>query len=516
MRKLDIFKNVSASWLSLGVNILVGIFLSPFILHRLGNLAYGAWVLVFSVTGYYGLFDLGIRSSIIRYVSAYAAKEDMEALDRLINTGLAAYGAIGALTMLFTLAVSLNVKFLFRIPPDFVITARWLFLMVGTAVALGFPAGIFSGILEGLSRFYITNLTNLVSTLFRAVLIVIALTRGRGLLTVAVITVALPLVEAAIRAVIALRLLPLRFGWKYVDRNTIREIARYSGVSLVIMVAYQLRFKTDEIVISTFLSVSAVTFFSIASRLVEYTGYVVTDLAQVFLPMSGQCDAKGEWDQLRRIFILGNRACALLVFPIAATLIILGKSVITAWVGAKYVKVCYPVMLTLLIPSTIFLAQSASPRILFGMARHRVLAWITSMEGIANVILSIVLVRQYGVIGDALGTAIPLSCTAFYFYPRYMSRLLSVPLGTFLRQAYVIPILLTVPTVISLLLIRRWFFAHSYLQVIIQILLGLAPYGVGLAWAIATKRIWQWSDFLPKLETKEATTGMLETYQEVQ
>jgi O-antigen/teichoic acid export membrane protein len=69
MQKREIIKNVSSSWFSLGINILVGIFLLPFILHRLGNAAYGAWVLVFSVTGYYGLFDLGVRSSIIRYVS---------------------------------------------------------------------------------------------------------------------------------------------------------------------------------------------------------------------------------------------------------------------------------------------------------------------------------------------------------------------------------------------------------------------------------------------------------------
>ena len=55
MRKIEILKNVSSSWFSLGVNILVGVFLSPFILHRLGDTAYGIWILIFSVTGYYGL-----------------------------------------------------------------------------------------------------------------------------------------------------------------------------------------------------------------------------------------------------------------------------------------------------------------------------------------------------------------------------------------------------------------------------------------------------------------------------
>jgi O-antigen/teichoic acid export membrane protein len=514
MRKTEILKNVSASWLSLGVNILVGIFLSPFILHRLGNLAYGAWVLAFSVTGYYGLFDMGIRSSLIRYVSAYTATDNMDGLRKLINTSLAAYTVIGALAMVATLAVSSRVDSLFRIPVEFVTTAKWLFLMVGTAVALGFPAGMFSGILEGLNRFYVTNLTNLVSTLLRAVLIVLALTHGYGLLMVAFITVTLPLLASIVRAVIVLRLIPVRFGWEHVDRSALREIARYSSVTFVIMIAYKLRFKTDEIVISTFLSVSAVTFFSNADRLVDYTGEVVSSLAQIFLPMSGQSDAQGNHDQLRQILVVGNRACALVVFPIAAVLIILGKSVITAWVGSRYVTACYPVMLTLLIPSIFFLAQSASPRILYGMARHKILAWITSMEGIANLILSVVLVRHYGILGDALGTAIPLTCTAVYFYPRYLCRLLDVRLVTFIRGAYALPVLLCAPTIVSLLLMRRWFFAQTYLQVGMQIVIGLIPYGVGLAWAIWTKRLWKGGEFSRRKGTDELGLVLMETYQE--
>src|SRR6266576_2101979 len=146
MRKIEIIKTVSSSWFSLGVNILVGIFLSPFILHRLGDTAYGIWVLIFSITGYYGLFDLGIRSSVIRYVSTYTATNNNDGLNRLINTSLATYTPIGALSMAATLCGTLFADSLFRIPAEFLHTARWLFLIVGTAVSLGFPTGLFGGV----------------------------------------------------------------------------------------------------------------------------------------------------------------------------------------------------------------------------------------------------------------------------------------------------------------------------------------------------------------------------------
>src|SRR5215813_14408414 len=93
--KRQIIKNISSNWFSLGINVVTGIIVSPFIVHRLGDTANGIWVLIFSVTGYYGLFDLGIRSSVVRYVSKYTATGEDDELARVVNTSLFSYSAIG-------------------------------------------------------------------------------------------------------------------------------------------------------------------------------------------------------------------------------------------------------------------------------------------------------------------------------------------------------------------------------------------------------------------------------------
>ena len=160
MRKIEkrqIIKNVTSSWFALGTNILVGLFLSPFILHRLGDSAFGVWVLTFSITGYYGLFDLGIRSSIVRYVSKHLATGSKEDLAKLINTALFGYGCVGVLSLVVTGVMSAYVNSLFKIPPEFRSIAHLLIWMVGTSVALGFPLGVVGGFLEGLQRFEILN-----------------------------------------------------------------------------------------------------------------------------------------------------------------------------------------------------------------------------------------------------------------------------------------------------------------------------------------------------------------------
>jgi O-antigen/teichoic acid export membrane protein len=511
--KRQILKNVGSSWFALGVNVLVGIFLSPYILHRLGDDAFGLWILIFSVTGYYGLFDLGIRSSIVRYIAKYSANDESDELNRLVNTAMFSYSGIGLGAMTVTLIAAYYVDSIFRVPAEFLLTARWLLLMVGASVSLGFPIGVFSGILEGLQRFYLLNFTTISSTLLRALLIVVALRRGGGLLSVALITVGLPLLNGLVNAVVVLRHLRLRFGFRYVSRSSLRRIASYSGTTFLIIVAGRLRFKTDAVVIGTFVSAAAVTYFTIGSRLVDYASETVSSLAQIFVPMSSQSQAVGDLDALRKIFVLGNRACAFIIFPITAILTILGKSVIEAWVGPKYVATSYPVLLILLYPTTLMLAQSASGRTLWGLAKHRTWAWVVLAEGAANLILSVLLVRPYGILGDAIGTAIPLSCSMIFFLPRHLCRLLGIRLATYLSRAFVLPFVLCIPLIAVLLLMRRWFIPHHLGELLIQLGIAGIVYAIGLGWAFWAHRAWDVGQ-LGSNEEDEVMLALVETYQE--
>jgi O-antigen/teichoic acid export membrane protein len=485
---LQIIRNVSSSWVALGTSVLVGLLLWPFILHHLGDAAAGIWVLIFSITGYYGLFDLGIRSSVVRYVSKARAEHDFDYASRLISTSVFSYSCIGALALVITLIVTVYIDDIFRIDPSFRNTARWLLLMVGSAVSLGFPLGVAGGMLEGLQRFDVTNLADIASTLIRALLILIAIRHGGGLLVIAAITMALPLVFSFVRWIFALRLMPVRLSLTYVNKKTFREMAGYSGITFITIVSARLRFRSDEIIIGTLLSASAITYFNVGGRIVDYAEEVVEKFAQIFVPMSSHSDARGDIHRLQKIFILGNRFSSFITFPITIILVVLGRSVIEAWVGKKYVAASYPVLVLMAVPSALMMAQSASGRVLFGMSRHKTWAIVTLVEGIANVVLSILLVRPYGIVGDALGTAIPLTATMIFFLPRHVCGKLGIPVRVFLREAYSLPILASVPFFLTLLLLKQWFIPHKFLELVLQIAVASLVYGGLLAWFFASDR----------------------------
>ena len=489
--KTQILKNVGSSWSALAMNVLVGIFLTPFILHRLGDAAYGIWVLIFSVTGYYGLFDLGIRSSIVRYVSKYTATGDNEKLAQFVSTALFSYTCIGVVSIALTASLSASVEHLFKIPPEMHSQARLLLLMVGASVSLGFPLGVFGGMLEGLQRFYILNWTSIGSTLLRAALIVHFLNRGYGLITVALITVTLPILSSILRGIIVFRFWPVRVGLRYVDKESFRNMATYGGTTFLVIVAGQLRFRTDELVLGGMMSTVAITYFSIGARIVDYAQQFVSSLAQIFIPMASQSEAKGELDRLQKVYIAGNRVCALLILPITIILILLGKHVIRIWVGARYIPHSYPVLVVLIIPFALSLMQSASGRVLFGIGKHQSYAKVTLLEGVANLILSIALVPPLGVVGDALGTAIPLCCTFLLFMPRHLKKQLGVPISSFVRQAYSLPLLLNLPLVGVVWLANRYFTPKNLIQLMMEVGAALLIYGIGVLWAYKTGRMLQ-------------------------
>lgn len=485
--KVQALRNIGSNWFGLAVSIVVGFFLSPFILHRLGDDAFGLWVLIFSITGYYGLFDLGIRSSIIKYVAKYAATRDYDSLTRLINSSLFAYSCLSGVLLLITVLGSWWVDSIFRVSPAFLGTARWLFLIVGTSLALSLPLTVFGGVLQGLQSFHWLNLIQVASNLLRALFIVVALNRGRGLITIALITVVLPLLASGVYILVLRRLIAFALGRHYIDRGSLRLLINYGAVTLMIIVAERLRFQSDAMVIGIFLSSSAITYFSIGSKLVDYANNVVDSMADTFMPMSSHFDAKGDASRMHQLFVAGNRACAMVILPICATLIILGKSIIEAWVGPKYVSSSYIVLVLLIVPRTVFRCQGASTRILFGMARHKPLAIALLIEGVANLVLSIVLVRRFGIVGDAVGTAIPLLCTSLFFLPYYLCQLLEIRISEFVRQAYTLPLALCAPLVGALLLMRHLFSAHNLLQLLIQLFVGATIYTIGALWFFLTR-----------------------------
>src|SRR5438552_15896387 len=116
--------SVVLNWMALAVSISVAFFLSPFVVHNLGNVAYGIWTLVNSMIAYMGLLDLGMRGAVTRFVSKHHARSEHLESSRAVSAAFWLRLGIGTIIVLTSLVLPRIAISLFHIAPEMQFATR--------------------------------------------------------------------------------------------------------------------------------------------------------------------------------------------------------------------------------------------------------------------------------------------------------------------------------------------------------------------------------------------------------
>jgi len=399
--------------------------MTPFIIHSLGDAMFGLWTFIGSFLGYYGLMDFGLNSAIQRFLSRAIGSSNNGEANKIINTALALFTILGLLTLFFSFIVAFGLPLLIKNIIE-VNLFRTIILILGMNFAIGFPLRVFSGILFANIRYDLSTAVELVKLAVRTLLIIIFLKNECGIISLAVITFVIDIIGYVSKYFIVRHLYQyLVFSRKLIDRSLVKPLFGYSVYTFISQIADQLRFNIDNLVITMFIGLSSVTLYSIASRLVGYFMQFMMSAIGMLAPLFSQYEASGNYDSIRDKFIFTTKISGYLSIMVGGTLIIFGKAFIQRWVGIEYTN-AYPILLILVIPIILALMQSPSIQLLYGISKHRFFAISNSVEGVANLVLSLILVRKYGLIGVALGTAIPMVIIKLFVQPVYTCRVIKL------------------------------------------------------------------------------------------
>ena len=151
----------------------VGFFLSPFILHRLGNLTFGIWVLSVSIIGYMSLLDLGMQNSVLRFVSKGYTQNDHEGASEIFSAALWIRIQISSLVLVLSIGIGYLFPYIFKVPPALAGDARKAVIIVGVTASVTMLLGVFGGVLSALNRYDLQNMASLVQTAIRVVSVVL-------------------------------------------------------------------------------------------------------------------------------------------------------------------------------------------------------------------------------------------------------------------------------------------------------------------------------------------------------
>jgi O-antigen/teichoic acid export membrane protein len=415
------------------LNIAISFFMIPYVIGHVGDRWYGLWILIGTMIGYFGFLDLGIGTANERYVARALGRKDDAEIGRVFSSSVLLFAIVGAVTLVLTAVV-------IAVCPRFVKDAadipvfRVVFLIVGVDMALSFPVRGIYGFLYAHIRYDVVNVFNIAKTLIRTTLIVLALERGHGIVALAVATLAGDLAEYAANVLYLRSRYPEALvRLRDFSKKTVRQLYDYSIYSFISAIAKQLRFNVDAFIITAMLGLVHVTHYNIGSRIAGYYLLIVINAISSIKPLFSKLEGEGNYETLRERYHLSLKLNMILSFFIGGALLIYGKAFILRWMGPNYLDSWH--VLAVLAVAQIFNTIQVTPStLLYGISKHKIYSFIVVLEGFANLGISILLARRFGIVGVALGTLLPVTLTTLVFIPLYANRVIGFPNARFYRS----------------------------------------------------------------------------------
>lgn len=370
---------------------------------------YGFWGLLWTIFGYSLLLDFGFGASIQKYTSQATVSEDWEKLNRLISTVFFNYCIFALVIVAITFILSFFIEPLSNLEPGSDIAYyRRIFILFGLGTAAVFPVGFAPEILRGMQLIYVRNNINFGCVLINLILMVWVVKAGYGLLGITFVTL---FTHVGCNVVMFLyagfKLRKLRLSIKYYTPSLIKEVMSFSLFAYIIMCSNIIIFKTDNLVISTSIGVTFVAFYQISSKIADIFKSFSMQFNDNLGPVASIMHTAGDFDSLARIQLLSSRIIGFLSTMIVIPLVAFVGPLFDAWLELDEWSSIVCAMILLASQYFYVVFRSSSIQILLMCDRQKELAIVSLVECIANLVLSVILVRYIGIIGVAIGTLIP-------------------------------------------------------------------------------------------------------------
>ena len=402
-------KNIGSNWLLIALTIAATYFLTPFLIRTLGQDGYGTWTVITALTGYMSLLALGVPMASVRYLAQDIAQGDTEKVNRTIGTCVGLYLMLGAAALLIGAGLSVLFAMFFDLPAAWHGQALVAFGLMVLQVSAGFIGLLPEGIMFAHHDFVVRNLIRIAGVFLRLVLTAAALTLSPSLIALAAVQVAcLAFDFGASWFLIKQRYPSVRVRLGDFDRGVLRRIFSFSIYVLLLSAGARLTFETSALVIGAFQDVGSIPFYVVANSLIVYVMDFVIAIAAVVSPMATTLRTDGAIDRLRDMFLRWSKVALSLTVMVGLFLIVLGPNFIGVWIDPSYQAPSGRVLQILMLSSLVFLPiRGVAIPILMGIGKPRIPTFAFLVAGIANVVLSVLLIGPLGLTGVALGTAIP-------------------------------------------------------------------------------------------------------------
>ena len=399
----------------------------PLLLEGLGAAAFGTWVLLstFSaVNGWLSLADLGVSTATTRAVAESASLRQPRTVATRVGSSLTLFAVVGVACALLMATVGRAwLPRLFDTPTRLVADLEFAIVIFALQIIPDLLTGAATSALEGLQRVDLSRAADsLRRTAVAAATSVAALT-GSGLRGVALASLVVSTVGAAVALVVLATHLPDRR--LRVDRSEMRALLRYGRTVAVLRPFGVIQRMMDRLIVGAVLGPAYVAFVEIATQIQNGADAVLSASSYAVIPSASWLRARGDGHTLRELLLTGTKYSLLVTLPFVTAPAILAGPLVRLWVGPAYTAAA-----GLAVVGLVYVALTAPVQVgsnlLVGTGRAGAVLRAVTVAVAVNLAASVVLVHLVGTVGVFLGTLVG---TVFLVVPLARSSLSDVGAG---------------------------------------------------------------------------------------
>jgi O-antigen/teichoic acid export membrane protein len=414
--------------------------LTPYIIHHIGVERFGIWTIVSVLTGYLGLFDLGISTAFVKYIAEYDARREYEKINHVVNTGFLFYLIFSFVVIALTTTFIEPVLAWFNIPPSLYPEALFVACLGLVLFGVSNSFNVFGAIQNGLQRMDISNKLAMILSIPGVAGTVIALEGGYGLPGLMVNSALIVLVTSVINVFVAYRIFP---GFQFSplsmsNKETFRLLFTFGYRVQVAAIAGAIHFQMDKFLLAFFLNVSRVTYYTVASQTASSVREIPLLLLRAILPAASEIDAGKNREALNILYFRSMKYIILIGVCLLTGTFLLADPFLALWLGTGYETSA--ITLKILMAGYFFnILTGPGFFILNGIGKPQYGMRSSILAAVMNLSLGIVLVLGIGYYGVVIGTTLSMITAAIYFIVMY-HRVMDVPLWDMGNKLFLKPL----------------------------------------------------------------------------
>lgn len=316
--------------------LLAAILVIPSLLGLMGAEGFGFVTIIWTLIGYFSLFDFGLGRALTKFVSMEVGQQNPQALPNLIVTAMTLLVVLG---LMMACLIWLSVPWMVAnvLKPTVGDLNEVIFAFHLAALAIPFVVinvGL-RAVLEGLLRFDLTNLIRVPFGLFTIISPAVVAYLGYGLPAV-VLAIGIGILIAMSGYAILLRSSTRGFniengkvGW-----NISKRLLRFGGWISVSNFVAPVIFHLDRFVISAILSVAVMAYYVAPYEAVTKTLVLSSSIAGSLFPVFAKRPAANERSHMA-IMLMGAKVVVVLMMPILSVIACFGYELLQFWVGGE-------------------------------------------------------------------------------------------------------------------------------------------------------------------------------------